>query len=424
MSDEMDFASDGPSAMPEAPSYDFLEYDARSGPAGGTETWRVERGTQLIADFELDGPEDLPRFHEAMVGQQPAWEIVQRLYAIAPMLGVEDPDLLRAWSIEEIAEKRICGTRDVESYVAGAKNYWRRWRLQASATNKKEAEPVESKPALPSEKVEQLLREQGFVDVDDVDEQNYIATRITELEEWLGDDHVRASTRSAIQQEVQIVFVIEPAIRKLRKNIKEQLATTATKEQEARLLSLIKARSEAQTALESTLKAIGVTDGQGGGLRKKLAFNDCLSTCVDAMRDYYAKDDRRPIDKVFTAAEVEILTTPTALRPAQYRPDVVVSAIEAMEHLWDPEYKPTPLGRRVCRKLHEGFKQGVAMVRAEGGEVGTDELEAIEDLEDSTSGGTVMPTPEATAKPADGSQPAPAPQPRIRRTDDVAVIMT
>ena len=56
---------------------------------------------------------------------------------------------------------------------------------------------------------------------------------------------------------------------------------------------------------------------------------------------------------MFTAGEVIWLTKPLTIRPAQYRPDIVIRAREAMmpENLWSPDYKPSVIQRDACRRL-------------------------------------------------------------------------
>ena len=56
---------------------------------------------------------------------------------------------------------------------------------------------------------------------------------------------------------------------------------------------------------------------------------------------------------MFTADEVVWLTQPLSIRPAQYRPDVVLRMREAAnpENLWAKDYKPTTIQREACRRL-------------------------------------------------------------------------
>lgn len=384
---DLDFES--PTAVAEPPDkskLSFIEYDAPNG-----DKWRVERAADLINDFELDeSAEALPKWHKALCGQEPAWTILCRTYGNAPLYGVEDPDELRAWTIAELAEKRGVEPREIDAHVQGARTYWRQWRLREDAS----PDTLRPRSAPDDETAETLLREHGFGEIENKEERSYIATRIQELQPYLDSDNLRSAARSLVQQEVGMFFILDPTIRELRDEIHRKLTAKSSAEKENKqLLDLLKERRDAQEAHNSSLKMLGLTDGQGGGLRKKLAFNDCLSTCVSAFQKYYAEGERDIIDGVFTAAEVELLTTPTKIRPAQYRPDLIVSIAEAKEHLWEAEWSGTPLVRRACRKLKKGFAQGLAEARSDEGEVMSEEAAEEEEISEPSAGETSATAP-------------------------------
>jgi hypothetical protein len=404
-------------------AFDCLEYES------GGETWRVELGGELAAKFELRETDQVALLHRALFGQEPTWMLVRRLYGIAPMLGVKDPDDLRVWPLDELAQSSGIAAKEIEAHVAGAVNYWRRWLLQnEGGAKKKKSTAGIATPLPPPEEIDQLLRTQGFVGVEDQPEREYIAQRIIELEEWLDDPNLRATARSAIQQEVQIFFVIEPTIRTLRaeaKSKENQQSGTSEKKNTA-LMTMMKERREAQSALEATLKGLGVMDSKGSHLRKRMEFSNCLGGIMDAMKLYYSDNDHALIDGLMTAAEVELMTTPvyltkSALRPAQYRADLTLMVSEAAEHFWEREWSPTPLSRRMCRRLREGFRQGINFVRSDEGEV----IEDPDDMEISEPPTTVSQMP-VGGGPNEANQNAaamPLPRPRASKDEDVAVIV-
>ena len=360
-----------------AAGFDFVNYAAPD-----HEKWRVERGSDLIRDFELEGPESLTVWHAAMgAGGTPAttgeerelmWSLLRRVYGIAPFLGVEDPDDIRAWPIEELASSRGMSARQIENHLAGARMYWKRVRAESrkSEVGNRKSESKSEKSEPDDDEVERLLLEQGFGDIQDAAERRYIASRIKDFGPWLESEHLRGTARSAIQQEAAIFYVLDPSIRELRVKIGEKKGLAhSTEKENSQLLSLIKARREEQQALESTLSTLGMTEASGGGLKKKLVLNDWLSALFDAVRAANADGDRALVDGFFEAAEIELLITPTTLRPAQYRPDLIVSLLEAKEHLWEKEWSPTPISRRVCRTLKKAWDAALAAARADEGEV-------------------------------------------------------
>jgi len=419
MKDELDFEAreETPRHSEAATEPGFVEYDAPNG-----DKWRAERGADLVADFELASDtaalqkEAMSKWHEALCGQEPAWTIICRIYGNAPLYGVDDPDDMRVWTIAELAEKRSVEPREIDAYIEGAKSYWRRSQLET-----KSSENIRARPAPDQETADQLLRENGFADIENADERAYIAGRCLELQPWLEDDRLRAAARSLIQQETAIFFILDPTIRELRKEIREKLMKHQGVEKDnVQLLSLLKERRDAQDALNSSMKTLGLADMQGGTLRKKMAFNDCLSTLLQAIQQYYSENDRELIDGLFTAAEVELLTTPTRLRPAQYRPDLVLMAMEAKEHLWEKDWSPTKQSRRACRKLASGFAQGLAEARSDEGEVSRDEV--TEDILDDTEQAAASP-----AGPIEGPRDVNAPafaKAMADRSDETAAFFT
>lgn len=366
---EPEFGDASVREAPSAVSFDYVEYAAPDG-----EKWRVERGSHLIAEFGLDGPDMLPIWHGAMMqesGDAETWMVLRRLFGIAPMMGVEDPEELRVWPVAELAAHMGVTDRTVENHVAGAKMHWKRWRVENQQADARSQKSENREGQLPDDEVTRLLSEQGFVEVESVEERRYIASRIQQLREWLDDDHLRGTARNMISQEVGLFFVLDPSIRELRKKISDVRANTRSvpEKESTQLMALIKTRREEQEALERTLKTLGMTEASGGGLKKKMGFGDFLSGMFDAVKAFKSQEDRSLIDGFFEAAEVEILTAPTTLRPIQYRPDLIVSLSEAVEHLWEADWSPTPLSRRACRTLTKAFGAALSAARAESGEV-------------------------------------------------------
>jgi hypothetical protein len=433
----------------------FVEYTAPNG-----DEWRCERGVDLIGEFGLEGTEQqigslegsrpsqagsltseaalaeqLKLWHAALAPHEPAWSILCRLYGNAPLYGVEDPDELRPWSVEELAKARGLTPEEITAHVDGAKTFWKRWRLskeQGAGSRESGIEPVGVVNPPDEDETERLLDEQGFVEVENSEERKYIASRIKELRDWLENESTRAGTRSMIQQEVGIFFVLDPTIRDLRKKIRTEMAKpgrSSLEKENQQLLALLKQRGDMQQQLDSSSKAIGLNEGSSGSLRKKLAFNDCLGTLVKALQVFYSDDSRALIDGIFTAAEVELLTTPTELRPVQYRPDLIVTLHEAKAHLWERDWSPTPLSRRACRKLAEGFKHGIALVSDAGRADAADTAATTEDVDEVPVAETPsVPIAEDRGSEPDGRRRIEDRQDfqsrRVSKADEVAVAMT
>ncbi len=377
--------------------------------------WRAENGGALCADFGIpDGAmiDEMARWHDLFSVQEEVFKILRRIYGIHPLLGVEEIDDMRAWTREEVASKLGMAVKDIDATLDAAKTFWRRHKLENERA--KEPDREEKRDELTPELARKLLLQHGFVAIEDENERAYIANRIHELELWLENDQTRALARALIQSEVHIFFFIDKAITATKAQItrKEAMQHDITKENE-QLMKLLKDRRDAVSAMEGTNKALGMDKGEG--MRKRLGYQETLTLCMQGMQDYYADNSRELIDHIHTAAEVELLCTPLTLRPAQYRPDVVVSAYEAMQHFWDRDWKPTGLGRLASRRLRAGFEEGLRLIRAERnegiadmGEEGDDAAAADEETQPAGPGavlpqqtGSISVTPAATSRGED-----------------------
>jgi hypothetical protein len=407
----------------------FIRYTAPDG-----EAWRVEDGERLLSLFEIpiaQGKEELSRWHKAFADQGEVFDMLRRVFAINAALGVDDPALLVPQTEQEVASARGMALREVRGTLEAAKAFWSRWKAASEPKGpaRDTAKDPAPAPAKPSAKemdpvaVDRMLAENGFAGISDKNERAYIANRIMELEPWLDSEQSRPVARSLIQQEVMVFFILDAAIAAARSDMEEKKAkghdTVKSGEQ---LLKLMKERRDAQAGIESTMKQLGMDEARNATLKKKMSFKDTISTLLDGMARFYSDSDNTLIDGVFSAAEIQLLTTPLTLRPAQYRPDLVVSCWEAMQHFWERDYVPTPVGRQACRKLRAGFEQAMAMIRSEDGETIQDMGEVRGGLADGED--AIAAQPDVRAGLADLSH-APASKmvpPVFRlRMDDLAV---
>ena len=341
----------------------FVKYIAPDG-----EDWRAEAAEKLLSDFGIpmaEGRAQMPRWHKAFCDQE-GFAILCRLYAVNPMLGMEDPDLYRAWTAQEIATHQGMRTREVETLMEDAIKFWGRW-------SKGHARTEAAVPEAPRERGEleitKMLLENGFVEIKRDSERKYIAGRVDELAPWLESEQSRAVARSLIHQEVAMFFILNPAVAACRDNIESKKAKEhdSTKDSE-HLMKLLKECREQQAGIDSTMKQLGMDEARNSTTKKKMAFKDVIGTLMDAVAKYYSDGDHELVDFIRTAAEIELETKPLTLRPQQYRPDVTVACWEAMQHFWERDYVPTPVARMAQRRLRAGFEQGLALIRSENGE--------------------------------------------------------
>jgi hypothetical protein len=391
----------------------FIEYVADG------EDWRVDSGRLMLHDFGIAGSDDevftaVVRWHEVLSAQPALWRIVCRLFGATTLFGVEDPDLLRPWKMDEIAEKLAVPIKEVEAGFAEAKRLWQRHQ-RAAVVAEPEGPVIASVDRLDEASLEKLLLEHGFVQVTDPAERRFMAGRIIDLEVVLESENQRSMARSLIDQEANLFFTLQPALRAAQTVIRQRTeGGQLTKDMEERLTKLMESRNKAQAQIEATMKALGLSEAQTSSLRLKRAFKDSLATIVEAVVAYEAHGDRALIDGVFTATEVEILTEEFATRPFQYRPDLIFIVPDCIENLFDPGFSVPKVARAAHRRLLAGFRQGLALARTEAGEaVGELDPESIDRTEAIA---------ESAEKDGDAAVPrslppqerAPAPKPPVR----------
>ena len=419
----------------------FIEYIAPGG-----ERWRVERGVDLLewlGIFEGEAAALLPVLHREVEVQEKAWWVVCRVYAVTPLMGVEDPEEMRPWSEEEVAKAEKKDAAWVRANLNAVKEHWERVRrVKLAADAKAAVKPVaasreeteawdgvsgvsgdysehglggvgssEGMRARKREEEDGKLRSYGFFGVEDELERAYILDRLETFAPYLESGQTRAQARSAIQMEIQIFFSLEPSMTVQRRKVREaEKAGQATKSEQEALGKLEKRRQEAQGTLKELMESLGMTEEANPTLAKRLKFKETVAQLIQAVQDYYSEGDRQLVDGMFTAAEVELLLKPMEMRPPQYRADIVLSGWEAIEELWNKEYVPTPIARKVQRRLAKAFRAAVEASKEEGEEVG----DPLFDGEGGEEGEALEvpasePAPQVTLPQAQSTQPVAMP---------------
>jgi hypothetical protein len=123
------------------------------------------------------------------------------------------------------------------------------------------------------------------------------------------------------------------------------------------------------------MEQLNLTQSQNPSIRRRSKIEASLNGMISAIREYESRGDRRLVDDVHTAAEVEILLKPTSLRPPQYRPDLVALIRDAMreENLFNPNYEPPEMPRASYRRFRGALMKGLQAV---------EDGEAVQDLEE------------------------------------------
>jgi hypothetical protein len=342
----------------------FFEYLAPDG-----SKWRVERGDEFCRTFAIEGDamrraETVAEVQRALIGQTLAWTVVRRRYGLFPVVGLDDPREMLPASAEEVAAEMGLPLKEIESLEAQARVLWRR---RQSTANEVRAEGDEGAEMTPREQAN-LLRKYGFPTDLPEEERAFLAMRIRDLAPMIESDNLRSAVRSMLQDEMNLFFILDPAIRALKNKIDEESREKRSIINESdRLQKLLTSRKATQDSVLTTMKELGISD-VSNNLKRKRRVQDSLGGMMKAMQEYYAKGDRSLIDGVFTELEVEILCLDYDIRPAQYRPEPAFIVPEAIERLFDPNFAPPKFPRRAHRRLRSAFQSALAAAREDDGE--------------------------------------------------------
>ena len=356
-----------------------LEY----APAEDSPPWQIDDWQGLAAAFDLQGHE-VVAWHLAIAGQGRPWLVIRRRFKIAPLWGDGySADDLKLWSWAELAASMGVPEAHLKTDLEAARAFWKKARLTSSlqssikrreSTNDPPRSSVtDPKPSPPGDpglpqfsihqdfneaQIEAILTPFRFQSIRSASDRLYVANRILELRKLLEDKQTRESARTLIVMELNMASH-ESALQSHKYRLESlQKSPEISKEQSTEILKLaeaITATEKALTLLSTTYRSAAAelgSDEAEAGEQRRIAIGT-ISHLTEAHRQYYADGSRVLIDGMFAADEVVWLTTPLTIRPAQYRPDVVLRMREAMipENLWGRDYAPTVIQREACRRL-------------------------------------------------------------------------
>lgn len=348
-----------------------LEYS----PAEDSPPWLIDEWLAVADAFGL-ADHEVVAWHCALAGQGRPWWIIRRRFKVAPLWGDEcSSDDLKVWSWAELSKS--CGVPEahLKTDLEAAVEFWKKARLTASIQRHVTAGDRESDPSDPVKQLDGLPRFQihqefteaqisailtpfRFHTIRSSADRLYVANRILELRNLLEDKQTRESARTLIVMELNMTSH-ESALYAHKLRLETLQRTSEISEgQSKEILKLgdaITTTEKALTQLSTTYRAAAAELGSDeieAGEQRRVAIGT-ISHLTESHRQFYESGTRLLIDGMFAADEVVWLTTPLTIRPAQYRPDVVLRVNEAMipENLWGKDYKPTVIQRDACRRL-------------------------------------------------------------------------
>lgn len=353
-----------------------LEY----APAGDdAPPWLIGDWRAVSSAFDLKEHE-VNDWHTALAGQGRPWQVIRRIHSIAPLWGDGiTPDDMRTWTWASLSSALGVSEKNLKADLDAAIDFWKKARMSLSvqrAVQSSAASPADPAPQSPAsspsdglpdfqihqhfndEQITAILTPFRFHTIKSHADRLYVANRIIELRKLLEDKYKREQVRQLIVMELSMANY-EATIHALKSRLETiQKASEIQSKESAEIQSISKSLSETEKALtilsttyQKQADDIGGDEMEAGEARR-VAIGTA-SHLVEAHRKYYASGDRSLIDGMFTADEIVWLTQPLSIRPAQYRPDVVLRVREAFqpENLWSPDYKPTTIQREACRRM-------------------------------------------------------------------------
>lgn len=375
-----------------------LEYS----PAGeDAPSWLVSDWQGVKADFSLEEFE-IDLWHSSLAGQGRPWLVVRRIFGVAPLWGDGvTPDDMEQWSWKDLSKRLGVPEAALRQDLHNAVEFWKKCKMAKSVNHHMEAQAAAHENAGPEsghhpdedglpdfqihksltdEQINTILTPFRFHTIRSESDRLYVANRILELHKLLADKYRRESVRQLIVMELSMAnYEATIHILKMRLDMIQRKAQLDTKDS-AEIQNISKSLENAEkalTALSTTYQKqadeIGGDEMEAGEARR-VAIGT-ISHLMEAHRMYYESGDRDLIDGMFTAEEVVWLSQPLSMRPAQYRPDVVLRMREAMmpENLWGKDYKPTTIQREACRRM-------LKLVQAMSDEIDAPEIQGIDDV--------------------------------------------
>jgi hypothetical protein len=321
------------------------------------ERWQVERFDLLVAGFAMvvksvaEAEAVAQAFHAFAVEHPRQWQIVRRLFGIAPVVPSADShdDDLRIWTREELVAEGIYG--DLEQIEAELEVLRVLWRDHLNRTEQsRQAEAVSTKLEAPPGELaldDKLLETFQFSerifkvnvydptagedgkgaevprgDTENRIEREWFTKRVIGWQKMLQDPMGGPVARSALMNDLHL------------RRLEYEIAVSPSNRRDKLLELQQRLTKDYNTAIEKLQEMFPDLAVAG-----RITFRAVLSDVIVAHRDYYARADRRLVDKVFTASEIEFQLRSSLQLGAQHRFSLGLAIVENIHGMYDPEFR-------------------------------------------------------------------------------------
>ena len=369
-------------------------------PIGEPAAWRVERFDLLAVEFGLedasgpDGPKDLQQFVFLCQRYQRLWLLVRRLYGIAPVIPPPNVDLddLR---IHTRAEMEAAGYA-VKTELDALRSFWLDYCRKSEpnlglATAQDIAKTVEGMSvAIQNAAAEPRPGTRpgtGELALDDkVLEEFGFSERLFEITVWdptakegRGANVPRPAAENKVERARFIAKIHEwrkmledsiggPLARSAMMNemtlrrLDAEIAVADPKQREP----LYKQRDQETKAYQNAVEDLQRMFPEMA-VAGRVSFRGVISDLVVGHQDYYGNGDRKLMDKVFTATEIEWLLRAAVQVEARFRFSLNLAIIDCINGLYDPNFRPR-LKPRVLKQMDAASKAVLDAGRAASGD--------------------------------------------------------
>jgi hypothetical protein len=356
-------------------------------PLDRAEMWRVDKFDALAAEFEFragDWAQTMGWFMAFAVSQTRPWRMVRLLFGVAPKIPPADthPDDLRLWTRSELQADGY----EVQAELDALRTMWRGHLKREGRSEKEEGGnqtvtgPPQNALGLDDQLLERFQFSERIFKITVWDptaengngkgaeiqrpqsenrvERDWFIGRVKEWAKMLGDPIAGPIARSALMNDLYL------------RRLETEIATAASKNRD-RLYEQKGALEEAYQEQVAQLQKM-FPEMQVAG---RVTFRGVISDLILAHQDYYARADRRLVDKVHTATELEFLMREANAGAERVGPrlrfGLNVAITEAIHGLYDPNFR-RQIKPGVLQKIDAAMQAALVAAREAQGEAVVD----------------------------------------------------
>ena len=349
-------------------------------PEDGT-PWQVEEFRALAELFQV-APLEMPILHgwaAARPDLEAGWTIAKLLYSIRPNLPKQNtnPDLMEgALSISEIAERLKTDDAGVDAELKLLAQAWfdfkRKIPIDEPQTALEKQEPIqrlmpEEAGDVPSPErmteLKEAIKARGFnLKMFDADpgrtpeerqaEMQWFGERLLELRKVFDEPMAKSLARQAILNELHLQRIDNMLI--CRTPLGEGFE------------DLLKTKQDIEKVYATQWEQLETICPFVKGAVNKMTVNGSIGEFVKAHWQLATQNDRRLVDGLYNAYGFMIEQRQSQQQGIRDRPGWKAAVIEAMGHIWDPDYK-REIPDSVCRMMDLAWQAAAVAINEKHG---------------------------------------------------------